>query len=116
MLKFLADENFDNAILRGLLRRRSTIDIVRVQDTELYGANDPMVLAWAAQEDRVLLTHDVSTITRYAYERVAKEQTMPGVIEVIAGSQVGQVIEDLLLLLECLEDGELANQIYYLPF
>jgi Domain of unknown function (DUF5615) len=77
MLKLLADENFDNTILRGLLRRQSDIDIIRVQDTELYGANDPTVLAWAAQENRILLTHDVATITRYAYERIAKEQSMP---------------------------------------
>ena len=55
MLKLLADENFDNTILRGLLRRQPDIDIIRVQDTELYGANDPTVLAWAAQENRILL-------------------------------------------------------------
>jgi Domain of unknown function (DUF5615) len=116
MLKFLADENFDNAIIRGLIRRQPNIDIVRVQDTELYGANDPLVLAWAAQEDRILLTHDVSTITRYAYDRVAKGRAMPGVIEVIAGSSVGRTVEDILLLIECSLDGELTNQIYYLPF
>jgi predicted nuclease of predicted toxin-antitoxin system len=116
MLKLLADENFDNTILRGLLRRQPDIDIIRVQDTELYGANDPTVLAWAAQENRVLLTHDVATITRYAYERITKEQAMPGVVEVVSGSQVGRVIEDILMLLECSLDGELANQIYYLPF
>jgi predicted nuclease of predicted toxin-antitoxin system len=54
-LKLLADENFDNTILRGLLRRQPDIDIIRVQDTELYGANDPTVLAWAAQENRILM-------------------------------------------------------------
>jgi predicted nuclease of predicted toxin-antitoxin system len=116
MLKLLADENFDNTVIRGLLRRLPNIDIIRVQDTELYGANDPTVLAWAAQENRILLTHDVATITRYAYERIAKDQFMPGVIEVVSGSQVGRVIEDILLLLECSVDGELVNQIYYLPF
>ena len=116
MLKLLADENFDNTILRGLLRRQSDIDIIRVQDTELYGANDPTVLAWAAQENRILLTHDVATITRYAYERIAKEQSMPGVIEVVSGSQVGRVIEDILMLLECSLDGELANQIIIYRF
>jgi predicted nuclease of predicted toxin-antitoxin system len=116
MLKFLVDENFDNAIVRGLIRRQPDIDLIRVQDTELYGANDPTVLAWAAREERILLTHDVSTITRYAYERIAKGEPMPGVIEVVAGSQIGRTIEDILLLIECGLDGELADQIYYLPF
>jgi hypothetical protein len=35
MLKFLVDENFDNAIVRGLIRRQPDIDLIRVQDTEL---------------------------------------------------------------------------------
>jgi hypothetical protein len=32
MLKLLSDENFDNTIVRGLLRRRPDIDRVQVQD------------------------------------------------------------------------------------
>ena len=67
MLKLLADENFDNTIVRGLLRRNQNIDIVRVQDVGLLGEDDPIILALAAKEDRVLLTHDVATITNYAY-------------------------------------------------
>ncbi len=47
MVRFLADENFNNAILRGLLRRKPDIDIVRVQDVGLSGASDPEILAWA---------------------------------------------------------------------
>lgn len=67
-MKLLADENFDNNIIRGLLRRNPDIDIVRVQDVGLSGKDDPTVLEWAAQENRILLTHDVATITHYAYE------------------------------------------------
>lgn len=64
MLKFLADENFDNTIVRGVFRRKPSVDIVRVQDVGLSGEEDPTILAWAAQEDRILLTHDVATITQ----------------------------------------------------
>jgi predicted nuclease of predicted toxin-antitoxin system len=115
MLKLLADENFDNTIVRGLLRRNPNIDIVRVQDVGLLGEDDPTILAWAAQENRVLLTHDVAKITNYAYERITQGQPMPGVIEVITDTRIGQVIEDILLLIECCLEGELAGQIYYLP-
>jgi predicted nuclease of predicted toxin-antitoxin system len=66
-VRWLADENFNNDLLRALLRRRPDLDIIRVQDAGLSGADDAAVLAWAAQQDRVLLTHDVSTITAYAY-------------------------------------------------
>ena len=70
MLFLAADENFNNDIVRGLLRRKPDLDIVRIQDEGLSGADDQTVLEWAAQKGRILLTHDVSTITHYAYERV----------------------------------------------
>lgn len=68
-VKMLVDEDFDNTIVRGLFRRNLILDMVRVQDIGLSGKDDPTILEWAAQEGRVLLTHDVATITRYAYER-----------------------------------------------
>lgn len=63
MLRFAADENFNNDIVRGLLRRKPNLDIVRVQDVGLAGADDPTILEWAAREGRILITQDVSTIT-----------------------------------------------------
>ena len=64
-MKFLADENFDNRIVRGLLLRRPNLDIVRVQDLEITGADDPTVLAWAAHAGRILLTHDESSFAGF---------------------------------------------------
>ncbi|MGB9181072.1 MAG: DUF5615 family PIN-like protein [Pyrinomonadaceae bacterium] len=115
MLLFAADENFNNDILRGIRRRNSNIDIVRVQDVGLSGADDPSVLEWAAQQNRVLLTHDVKTITRYAYERTQAGQTMPGVFEVSRLIAANAVIEEILLLAECSLEGEWEGQVRYLP-
>jgi len=78
MLAFLADENYNNVIVRGLLRMQPDLDLVRVQDVGLYGASDPTVLVWAAQDNRLLLTHDVQTIIQYAYARVRQGEKMPG--------------------------------------
>lgn len=50
MLRLLADENLNNAILRGLRLRMPDVDIVRVQDVGLIGADDPTILDWAARE------------------------------------------------------------------
>ena len=82
MLRLAADENFNNDIVRGQLRRKPDVDIVRVQDAGLSGADDPTVLEWAAREGRVLLTHDVSTMTHHAFERIRAGQLMPGLFEV----------------------------------
>ncbi|OGW50558.1 MAG: hypothetical protein A2Z50_06070 [Nitrospirae bacterium RBG_19FT_COMBO_42_15] len=115
MLRFAADENFNNDIVRGLLRRKPDLDIVRIQDVGLSGADDPKVLEWAAQEGRILLTHDVITITRYAYERGRAGKSMHGVFEVSRSVPLSVAIEDILLLAECSEEGEWEGQVLYLP-
>lgn len=115
MLRLAADENFNGDIVRGLRRRRPDLDIVRVQDAGLSGADDPSVLEWAAREGRVLVTHDVSTLANYAFERVAAGLTMPGVFAVHSTAAVGGVIDDLLLLVEGSADREWEGQVRFLP-
>jgi hypothetical protein len=113
--RFLVDEDFDNDILRGTLRRMPDLDIVRAQDVGLSGAEDPAVLEWAAQEGRVLLTHDVSTMTKFAAERVRTGLSMPGVFAVSQSVPVGKVIEEVQLVAECSVKGEWEGQVRYLP-
>ena len=95
MIRFAADEDFDNDILRALRRHLPELDIMRVQDAGLSGASDPTVLAWAASEARVLLTHDASTMSRHAAERLGLGQHMFGVIVVHQRLAIGSVIEEL---------------------
>jgi len=114
-VKFLADENFDNRILRGLFRRQPDLDIVRIQDLEIAGADDPIVLAWAARAGRILLTHDQKTIPRYAFERLEASQTFAGVIVVSDTLSISTVIDDILLIVECSSASEWINQLQRLP-
>ena len=115
MLRFAADENFNNDIVRGVLRRNPNVDILRVQDAGLSNTDDPIILEWAAAEGRVFLTHDVSTITRYAYERLNNGLPMPGVFEIARKVPIAVAIEEILLLAECSLDGEWEGQVRYLP-
>lgn len=115
MLRLAADENFNHDIISGLLKRNPEVDIIRVQDVGLAGADDPTVLAWAAAENRVLLTHDVQTMTRHAYDRVQAGKPMPGVFEVNRKIPLGVVIDNLLLIVECSLENEWEGQVRYLP-
>jgi hypothetical protein len=115
MLRLAVDENFNNDILRGLLRRNPQLDVVRVQDAGLAGADDPSVLEWAAREKRLLLSHDVSTLTKYAYDRVRQNQAMTGLFEVGRSVAIARAIEDILLLAECSLPDEWEGQVRYLP-
>ena len=114
-MRFLADEDFNNDILRGLLRRSPDLDIVRVQDVNLSGADDPTVLERAAREGRVLLTHDVSTVTKHAFHRVLSGLAMPGVFEANDNASMKTLIDDILLLAECSLPDEWEGQVRYLP-
>lgn len=88
-MRFAADENFDGRILAGLRTRLPDIDLVRVQDTEMYQAPDDKLLAWLADEARILLSHDVQTLVNDAYARVKIGLPMPGVIEVHRPTPIG---------------------------
>ena len=83
MIRLATDEDFNNRILRGLLRRQPALDIVRVQDvlSREDRDDDRRILEWLATEQRLLLTHDVTTMRPFAEGRVAG-LSMPGVLEV----------------------------------
>ncbi|MFN5837422.1 MAG: DUF5615 family PIN-like protein [Pseudanabaena sp.] len=115
-MRLLTDENLNGAILRGLIRRLPKLDIVRVQDVGLRNTDDPIILEWAANEGRILLTHDVATITMYAYERVNQGLPMTGVVEVIATAPIGKIIDDLELFICCSESEEYEGQVLFIPF
>jgi hypothetical protein len=116
VIRICVDENFNNKIVRGLIRRNPGLDIVRIQDIAgLSGADDPTVLDWAAKEGRVMLTHDVNTLAHFAFERVDSGRPMPGVFEVSRSLAIGQAIEEILLLAECSYENEWQDQVIYLP-
>lgn len=115
MIRFLSDEDFNRRILRGLRRRLPALDVVRVQDVGLITRPDTEVLEWAANENRVILTHDITTMSKYAFDRVNQNLPMPGVIEVAQNVSIGEAIEDLILIAECSLENEWHNQVLYIP-
>jgi predicted nuclease of predicted toxin-antitoxin system len=64
--RFLADENIDPDLVLGLRRRVEGIDILRVQDVGLRTVDDAEILQWAADEGRILISHDLKTIPGFA--------------------------------------------------
>jgi hypothetical protein len=59
-VRFQADYDFNAEIVDGLLRRESSIDIKTGFEAGLQGVSDPDVLGRAADEGRVLVTHESS--------------------------------------------------------
>lgn len=115
MLRLLTDENFNGDIVRGLLLRQPDLDIVRVQDVGLAGADDPSILAWAAANNRIVLTHDRATMADYAYERLAAGAEMRGVFILNDRFPIGQAIEEILLMVTGSNQAEWTGRAVYLP-
>lgn len=115
MLRLLADENFNGDLFRALRLRQPDLNIVRVQDVGLAGASDADILAWAAEEDRIVLTHDRATFLDFAYERLLNDKSVSGVFVVNDRLALNQAISELLLLINCTEPHEWRDRIAYLP-
>lgn len=114
-MKLLADENFNQHIVRAIRRLRPAIDLVSAQEVGLGKVSDPDILEWAANQHRVVLSHDVQTLIAFAFQRVEMGMPMPGVIIVRDAFNTRATVEDLLIIVECSFEGEMDGQVRYVP-
>lgn len=113
--RFLADENIDPDLVLGLRRRVDHIDIARVQDVGLRTSDDPEILRWAAEEGRILVSHDLKTIPIFAGDRLIAGLPMPGVILLSATLPIATAIDELSAIAGATDAAEWVNQVAYLP-
>jgi Domain of unknown function (DUF5615) len=95
--------------------KRPQLDLVRVQDVGLSGADDPDILAWAAANDRIVLTHDRATMPDFAYERIGAGDNIPGLFILNDRVPIGLAITELLLVNECCSHTEWSGRVVHLP-
>src|SRR6516164_5815476 len=100
MLRLASDDDVHGEIIRGLRRRLPQIDLVRAQDALPEGTPDPEVLAWAAPENRILVTNDRNTMVGFAYRRLAAGEAVPGLIVTTNEQSIGAAIDDLVVIAE----------------
>ena len=113
-VRFLTDYDFNEEIVDGLLRRESSIDIKTGFDAGLQGIPDPDVLGTAADEGRVLVTHDQRTMPRHFAEFLSQRQS-PGVFIIPQRIETAAAIDELLLIWSASDSNEWTNLILYLP-
>lgn len=113
-VRFQADADLNQIIVKATLRREPIIDFQTAQAVKLSGLDDEDVLAIAAEEGRLLVTHDRKTIPRYSAEFI-KSQVSPGVLIVPQKLPVAKVVEDLILVWVASEAEEWINRMHFLP-
>lgn len=112
----VADENFQNAIIRGLLRQSPAFDVVRAQDVpEISGQDDSTVLRFATADGRVVVTHDLSTMIPAMQEQMRVESGCAPIVLVPDSLPVSAAIADLLVLDGCAAGADWAAGVIYIP-
>jgi len=114
-VRFLADADLNKAIVNGVLRREPSLDFLTAQGAGLRLMTDPEVLALAAKQQRVLVSHDVGTMPVHfrAFRNAGKRSA--GVFLVPQRLDVGTAIEGLLLIWLVSEAVEWEDRLVWLP-
>ena len=116
MLRLATDADVHGGIIRGLRRRIPGLDLVTALDALPEGTPDPEVLAWAAEEGRVLISNDRRTMVGYVFQRVASGLPMPGLISTTNEQTIGSTIDDISTIVQSLTaEGMAAQVVHYLP-
>jgi len=114
-VRFLADADLNKAIASGILRREPYIDFLTAYAAGLRRMKDPEVLALAAEQQRVLVSHDVGTMpAHFRVFRNAGKQSA-GVFLIPQTLDVGTAIDELLLIWIASEAAEWENRLAWLP-
>jgi hypothetical protein len=114
-VRFLADADLNKAIVSGVLRREPSLDFLTAQAAGLRRMTDPEVLALAAEQHRVLVSHDAGTMPAHfrAFRNAGRQS--PGVFLISQRLDVGNAIDELLLAWVASDASEWENRLVWLP-
>jgi Domain of unknown function (DUF5615) len=114
----LADANYNEHIIRGLRRRRPDLYITTAHFERIDHLPDPEVLAFAAERNLILLTHDVCTMPQHFaifLQELSEGRFSPGVWYTPQSLSVGAAILAILETWLCSDHDEFRNQELRLP-
>ncbi len=112
--RFQADADLNADILTGVIRREPQVDFQSAQVAGLRHLPAPDVLVFAAEAQRILVTHDLRTMPRH-FANFIQCQDSPGVLIIPQHVPVREAIGALLLLCDASEPEEWTNRIAVLP-
>ena len=113
-IRFQADADLNEEIVLGIIRREPRVDFQTATEAGLRGLSGSDVLAYAAQENRVLVSHDRRTMPAH-FAAFIQNRISPGVFLIAQNVGVRTAIDELLLVWACSRTEEWANRIVDLP-
>ena len=117
-VRYQADADLDRRLVSAVRRHEPGIDFQFASEARsgggLAGVVDDQVLTAAAQEGRILVTHDRRTMPRHFAEFITT-QVSPGVIIIPRRMLLSIAVEWLMTIWAASEAEEWVNQILPLP-
>jgi uncharacterized protein DUF5615 len=113
-IKFQADADFNQTIIYALQRREPAIEFQTADEAQIRGLPDPEVLAIAAREGRIPVSHDHHTMPLHFANFIASQQS-PGVFLFSQNLPIGIAVEELSMIWAVSEAEEWLNTLQYLP-
>jgi predicted nuclease of predicted toxin-antitoxin system len=80
--RFLADHDLNEHIVHGVRRREPAIEFLRARDVGLHERPDAEVLEYAADNQLLVISHDVNTMPAEAYARIRADRRVAGLLMV----------------------------------
>ena len=114
-LRFQADADLKYAIVRAVRQREPGIDFAAATESGLEGVSDPEVLERAAEEGRILVSHDRRTMLSHFRARLEAGKSSPGLFVVSQGAALAPVASAIVLAWSASEPSEWQNQVHHLP-
>jgi len=114
ILRFQADADLNHLILHAVVRREPALDFQTAASAGRAGLRDPAVLARAAGDGRVLVTHDQKTMPSHFAAFIATAPS-PGVLIIQQRLPMATAVEDVLLIWSTMDAEEWRNTIRFLP-
>ena len=114
-VRYQADNDLKKAIIRGVLRNEPAIDFRSAQSANLDSIQDIEVLHLAAIDERILVSHDVSTMPPSFEQFTGSGGGSPGLFLIPQDKPLSAVIESLVLVWLASEASEWHNRLVWLP-
>jgi len=116
-LQYLMDENVDPVYALQLRRRQPDLVVWAVGEPNAPPKStlDPEILLWGETNNFILVTNNRTSMPVHLADHIAQNRHVPGIFILNADMNIGETIEELILIAECSFENEYQNQIAYLP-
>jgi hypothetical protein len=113
--RFLADQDLNDRIVDGVIRREPAAEILRLRDLGDRKWSDPEILEFAASNGFIVVSHDVKTMRKHGVSRMATGLDIAGLMLVRQLDPIGPIIDSLVLIWTASDADEWINRVVFLP-